>query len=39
MILNLVYFVIIIWMRMIYSKICVNFMILGENGDEMAKWE
>jgi len=33
------YFVIIIWIRTIYSQICVNFRILGENGDERDKGE
>jgi len=32
-------FVIIISIRTIYSQICVNFKILGKNGNEMAKEE
>jgi len=32
-------FVIIIWIRMIYSQICINFIILGKNGDERGKGE
>jgi len=31
------YFMILICIRMIYSQICVNFRILGKNGDNMAK--
>jgi len=31
------YFVIIIWIRTIYSQIYVNFRILGGNGDERLK--
>ena len=31
------YFVILIWIRTIYSQICVNFKILGKNGDDWAK--
>jgi len=33
------YFVIIIWIRTIYSQICVNFRILGINKYERAKGE
>ena len=33
------YFVIIIWIRSIYSQICVNFKVLGKNGDEREKVE
>jgi len=33
------FMIIIIWIRTISSKICVNFRILGKNGDEMAKGE
>jgi len=33
------YFVIIIWIRMIYSQICVKFIILGKNWDERGKGE
>jgi len=31
------YFMILIWIRTIYSQICVNFKILGKNGDNWAK--
>jgi len=31
------YFVIIIWIRTIYSQIYVNFRILGKSGDEREK--
>jgi len=38
--LNLyIFFLIMIWIKTIYSQICVNFRILGENGDERAKGE
>jgi len=41
--MNLIFFlhifVIIIWIRTIYSQICVNFKILVKNGDERVKGE
>jgi len=34
-----IYFLFIIWIRTIYSQICVNFRILEKNEDERAKGE
>ena len=31
------YFMILIWIRTIYSQICVNFKIRGKNGDNWTK--
>jgi len=33
------YFMILIWIKTIYSQICVNFRIVGKNGDDWAKKE
>jgi len=33
------YFMILIWIRTIYSQFFVNFRILGKNGDDWAKGE